>query len=247
VTEYTRRNLTRPGDRLEALSGLVKMRYLSSTSGSENSIPSGSYLVGLWRNTLWTDLLWIRAGILPLERRPTPFRAPTWSWASIDGSVRYRIQRQQEEYPNVSEILSVSLATSAVNPFGSIRSTPPSYLKCKGSLKVAPELLFPFVGKEGTTFIFGPCFETNSLASFEDVAIVFDVGSSGETYSLNGEYLWTFQLSWMAALVLYPVKGGGFNKADHVFEMIGLAERAYATTKWSWFKNVQESSIITIL
>jgi len=30
VTEYTRRNLTRSQDRLETLSGLAKMKYLSS-------------------------------------------------------------------------------------------------------------------------------------------------------------------------------------------------------------------------
>jgi len=247
VTEYTKRNLTHSRDRLEALSGLAKMRYLSSTPRSESSIQTGNYLAGLWQNTLLTDLLWTRAGILPLERRPTPFRAPTWSWASINGPVRYRTRQQQNEFLDVFEILNINLAISSLNPFGSLQSSPPSYLKLKGLLKVAPELFFPFVGKGGTMFLFGQGFETDSLASFEDVSVVFDVGSSGETYSQNGKYLWSFQVSWIAALILYPVNGGRFENTDLVFERVGLAERAYSTTKWSWFKDVQESSVITIL
>jgi len=76
------------------------------------------------------------------------------------------------------------------------------------------------------------------LASFEDVNIIFDIGSSGEIYSLNcttsrqdRKYLWSFQVSWTGALILYPVNGDRFENTDFIFEKIGLIERVYTITK----------------
>jgi hypothetical protein len=47
------------------------------------SITGDKYLAGLWKQTLRKDLLWEMAGEF-LSARPMRYRAPSWSWASVD-------------------------------------------------------------------------------------------------------------------------------------------------------------------
>lgn len=81
---YTGRNLTNEQDKLPALSGLAQV-YHEATNDT--------YLAGLWKASLPHSLCWFNTGgyrdsstsaILNLGRRPRDFRAPSWSWASID-------------------------------------------------------------------------------------------------------------------------------------------------------------------
>jgi hypothetical protein len=75
VEDYTRRSLTNPEDKLVAFGGVAK----AFQSG-------GDYLAGLWRDTLLSDLLWQKYADMDMER-PKGYRAPSWSWAAVDGSV----------------------------------------------------------------------------------------------------------------------------------------------------------------
>jgi hypothetical protein len=76
VNQYSVRYHTDPKDRLIALSGLVRMLVLSRRS---------AYLAGLWRDDLLEQLGW---RVWPLQWRSRPdYRAPSWSWASVDGKV----------------------------------------------------------------------------------------------------------------------------------------------------------------
>lgn len=87
VMNYCARDLTNPADKLPAILGLVEA--YSQMMGW----PRADYVAGAWRETLLKDLLWIRASIegLPTTRHSgrQPNRAPSWSWASIDGNVVY--------------------------------------------------------------------------------------------------------------------------------------------------------------
>lgn len=87
VMNFCARDLTDPADKLPAISGLIEA--YSQMMGW----PRADYVAGLWRETLLKDLLWIRASIegLPPTRISgrQPNRAPSWSWASIDGNVVY--------------------------------------------------------------------------------------------------------------------------------------------------------------
>lgn len=87
VMNFCARDLTNPADKLPAISGLVEA--YSQVMGW----PRADYIAGAWRETLLKDLLWIRASIegLPTTRHSgrQPNRAPSWSWASIDGNVVY--------------------------------------------------------------------------------------------------------------------------------------------------------------
>lgn len=80
VEQYTRCSLTMDEDKLVAISGIAKIvqRKLKD-----------DYLAGLWRRNLLEDLLW---DVLPIEvraQRPDRYRAPSWSWASVDGRISY--------------------------------------------------------------------------------------------------------------------------------------------------------------
>ena len=80
VIEFSKRQLTRPQDKLAAILGVAtKMRQ---------SIDS-PYLAGLWVKYLLEQLLWrVEAPAEHLIPRSTVYQAPSWSWAAVNHPVR---------------------------------------------------------------------------------------------------------------------------------------------------------------
>jgi hypothetical protein len=79
VNDYTKLDFTFETDRLMALSGMM-----------ENAVVlrlGDRYMARPWEKTLLHDLQWERSS--KIQPRPAKFRAPTWSWASIDSSVAW--------------------------------------------------------------------------------------------------------------------------------------------------------------
>jgi hypothetical protein len=74
VGKYSSRALTIEDDRLPAISGIAT---------AMQSARSGTYLAGLWSDSLVLDMLWISDNYKPL-------RSPSWSWGSGIGGVTYR-------------------------------------------------------------------------------------------------------------------------------------------------------------
>jgi len=79
VQEYTQRQLSYSDDKLPALSGLANA--YSKRHGVD-------YVAGLWAQDLWVGLLWYSRNNESLSR-PQSYRAPSWSWASVDGPVDF--------------------------------------------------------------------------------------------------------------------------------------------------------------
>ncbi|CAF9911112.1 hypothetical protein IMSHALPRED_009928 [Imshaugia aleurites] len=79
VEWYSSCQLTKEEDKLVAFSGIAKRFH--SALGNE-------YLAGLWRDDLPNELVW-RVGRAESDtvRRPSKYRAPSWSWASVDTQV----------------------------------------------------------------------------------------------------------------------------------------------------------------
>ncbi|KAI9736600.1 MAG: hypothetical protein M1834_000804 [Cirrosporium novae-zelandiae] len=77
LQDFTPRALTAPKDRLKAIAGVAEEFHLRLKS---------RYVAGMWEHHLLGDLLWTKAGHDPLPG-PTAYRAPSWSWASVDGIV----------------------------------------------------------------------------------------------------------------------------------------------------------------
>ena len=81
VLLYTQANLTFGRDKLVAISGIARIAQ------KENN---DNYLAGMWRNEMEAQLCWHFEGSGTRPAPTEPYRAPSWSWASIDGEIPYR-------------------------------------------------------------------------------------------------------------------------------------------------------------
>ncbi|OCL12253.1 HET-domain-containing protein, partial [Glonium stellatum] len=87
IEDYTSRGMTNDADKLPALSGISKI--IGSNTGSR-------YYAGLWQHpvTKRLSLMWQSdPTILTTPRRPKSYVAPSWSWASVAGAIRYSTAR----------------------------------------------------------------------------------------------------------------------------------------------------------
>ena len=81
VTDYSSMNLSHPSeDKLVAIGGIAQQIAESVKD---------TYVAGLLRDGLISQLCWYSRVI---SRRPDNWRAPSWSWASVDGEVRFRFE-----------------------------------------------------------------------------------------------------------------------------------------------------------
>jgi hypothetical protein len=77
---FTHRKLTVPGDRLPAISGLAA--YFSKALNDE-------YKAGLWKSKLPFELLWTLDNPDHLEKEPSQYQGPSWSWAAVNQRIRF--------------------------------------------------------------------------------------------------------------------------------------------------------------
>ncbi|KAL7758422.1 hypothetical protein ACKLNR_010849 [Fusarium oxysporum f. sp. zingiberi] len=88
ISQYSTSKLTYPKDKLVALSGVAELFRQSY---------GDRYLAGLWQLALPRLLCWSRGynDDKNLIARPD-YRAPSWSWASVDGPIYFRTRRIPE-------------------------------------------------------------------------------------------------------------------------------------------------------
>ncbi|MCJ1464639.1 hypothetical protein MMC07_003252 [Pseudocyphellaria aurata] len=109
VQEYTRRELTLPTDKLPAIAGMAKAFY---------DITGDIYLAGLWKSNLAHDLMWSSNPAIDFAK-PSVWRAPSWSWASIDNGVSF--DKITEDSTLLAKVLSCEVTPrSECSPFGEI-------------------------------------------------------------------------------------------------------------------------------
>lgn len=99
---YASRALTVPGDKLIALSGLandMKARLQQLRPGPHR------YLAGLWEERLMDALFW---KVTAPARRALHYRAPSWSWACLDGNLNLEAF-QEGEMIAFTSIVSVEM------------------------------------------------------------------------------------------------------------------------------------------
>lgn len=116
VEQYSKRNLTVAGDKLPAISGIAsKIRKATHSD----------YLAGLWKGNLASDLLWHTTPLVPngaINYALETWRAPTFSWASLDSPITYTPLDEEERETFVSTIvfLAASIVPTGLNPLGTI-------------------------------------------------------------------------------------------------------------------------------
>jgi hypothetical protein len=91
VEVYSQCQMTNLGDKLIAINGIADT--IKDKTGN-------TYLAGLWKPSLPLDLLWCVIGCSQgngeSSHHPRLYRAPTWSWASIEGQVHFDSLRNPE-------------------------------------------------------------------------------------------------------------------------------------------------------
>ncbi|USP73399.1 HET-domain-containing protein [Curvularia clavata] len=109
LSDYSGMDLTEESDRLPAIAGIA-----SQVGEAMNS----KYLAGLWEKASPGDLLWrTDYTIEPRQQRPQ-YKAPSWSWASVDGKIKHC--KLKSYHPEFFITRAVCHPVSDINPFGKV-------------------------------------------------------------------------------------------------------------------------------
>lgn len=127
VQQYTHGQLSYESDKLVAIAGLAK--HMHRTWLRLNV----TYLAGLWSFELIGWLMWRRNNTVISLARPKAYRAPSWSWASVDGDVEWSLGREEMGLPGLLYRASIVEARTSPtsNLFGSVHE---GYIHIRGHM-----------------------------------------------------------------------------------------------------------------
>lgn len=109
VRDYSDRVFTYDSDKLPAFAGLAQ-RFLP--------VFSGEYLAGLWSSDFARGLVWRASSGLRCHH-VRPYRAPSWSWAAINGAMMY--STVGGDWKDLLSLISWDIRpVSGFNPFGEV-------------------------------------------------------------------------------------------------------------------------------
>jgi hypothetical protein len=124
VTRYSRLKLTQKKDKLPALSGMAAVFAQHSHN---------DYVAGIWAQDLSRAVFWQSLSTPGrFWRRSSPYRAPTWSWASLDAFKRddqnvetlceapIRFAQNELKVHRSFRIISAKCESSTENVFGEV-------------------------------------------------------------------------------------------------------------------------------
>lgn len=103
LNEYSMRSLTKSYDKLPAIKGLAIYIHDSYLQGRTDD----QYVMGMWLNQITAGLLWY-VDLGSDRNRPETYRAPSWSWASVDGVI-FNDSLTMEENESAIELLGFNL------------------------------------------------------------------------------------------------------------------------------------------
>ncbi|KAH6615180.1 heterokaryon incompatibility protein-domain-containing protein [Boeremia exigua] len=114
VDDYSSCQLTFAEDKLPALSGMASRFH---------AITRDQYIAGHWKTDIEKSLFW---GSYQGGFRVKPYRAPTWSWASMDGIIKWVEDEEFLTGENSAQdhfrILDACVQVVGKNPFGRVMS-----------------------------------------------------------------------------------------------------------------------------
>ena len=122
LSSYTHASLTKSEDKLIALGGIA--------SELSPNFSEGYYIAGLWKEYLATELLWY-VDSNTASGRQHEYRAPSFSWASVDGGI---VPGGWQKDDILIEIQNAITTTETSNPFGAVES---ASLRLRGVVKRA--------------------------------------------------------------------------------------------------------------
>ncbi|KAJ1328929.1 HET domain-containing protein [Microdochium nivale] len=116
VEDYSTRRLTMPADKLIAISGLAK--DMQATLCAVKPGPH-RYLAGLWEECFIDALSW--SVYWPIYRVPA-YRAPSWSWACLDGSVSITLTSVKDDFGWLSTLEATDMVYGNDDETGKVLS-----------------------------------------------------------------------------------------------------------------------------
>ncbi|KAF7885879.1 uncharacterized protein EAF02_004388 [Botrytis sinoallii] len=177
---YSATNLTYGKDRLPALSGIAKSEF--DKNGDQ-------YLAGMWRKNIEEQLCWGLAGCNALER--PLWRAPSWSWTSIDGPVGWPQLHGDELDTRYAHVVDAGTTPYGHNPFG--------------------QVIDGFIRLACSTMAVGHIVYTEALdeAKYEDAtAVLLDVSGQKRKFPIYLDCLDDVDQNYAGPVHLVPVVAG---------------------------------------
>lgn len=108
VKLYTLGELTFSEDKLVAISGIARAVQQETHD---------QYLAGLWRKDIEFQLCWCSTRRLPQHMN---HRAPSWSWASVDGLVTSDASDEKSQYKHYAHVVDAFTIPSGQDPMGKV-------------------------------------------------------------------------------------------------------------------------------
>ncbi|KAK0514352.1 hypothetical protein JMJ35_002969 [Cladonia borealis] len=124
VETYTYAQLTHESDKLIAIAGLAQ--FFQDLWPD----PTITYLAGLWSSDLGYWMLWRRTSSTRDLRSPKNFFAPSWSWASVKGSIEWPFYHHYLQDPWKTHVIQARTFPPN-NPFSSVQS---GYIRIRGRM-----------------------------------------------------------------------------------------------------------------
>jgi hypothetical protein len=231
VREYSKTSLTFTSDKLPALSGIAK--FFQRT-------PRNTYLAGIWKAHLPVGLAWYRSQETRLPR-PEKYRAPTWSWMSMDSPVTI----DQHSASPILRILDAQTSPTTVDPTGPV----------SGGFLVVEGALIPLTWKRHHLYMDRTeSYRTNitldeprSDSQLDEEIEGFSLPLLKYNYTIKKEVNFIYQNkseSCIAFLFLQPVQ----NHPGHFVRIgMGTAANIYGNHKLVGAKNIGDELGVTFL
>ena len=244
IMEYRSLNLTRVSDLLPALSGIVN---------EMQPFRKGRYLAGLWEDTLVSDLCWSTWDYFAISIAETPdlwpvrttaWRAPTWSWASIEASIEYSDVMHIEEDARVLEVeclpanpdFSFGLAWGSLVIMGQVaiatiqhtfRRMPP-----RGEARLVYDLELKSGGSKGSQYYFLPDCDFRMADEKDGVG--------------HGEIVYCLKMG-RNSMRVYTLVLRCVDEADQMYKRVGVVTQQTNIEGFAdWYNGVREESVMKI-
>ena len=173
---YTQCQLTKEEDKFVAFSGIAKYMQQSVED---------TYVAGLWRSFLSSQLLWQVRDQQQENGRPScrssRYRAPSWSWASVDGSVSLGGFRNED---SLIEVLECAVEPTGTDLTAGVKNV---YLRLRGALHHVT-LMADSMTRDPV--------ECSASMKSKELETVVDLDSPPKTEHLDTLFLPVFRRMW---------------------------------------------------
>lgn len=233
VRNYTARSVTKPSDKLIACGGI---------SEEFQRVLRTDYLAGLWRDTLLGDLLWSKRTDVDIPR-PKDYRAPTWSWAAVDGRVEAGAPDvKTHDTVHVAEVIRCEVVLQHDQlPFGGVTA---------GTLVLRTPLIRCSWNIETPNYLLrvGSLPDRDALASADDDEEVdveveqIGIGYLDSEDDADIQGVWAIPIHWseniMAGLVITLDLTDLHRGGERVYRRIGFYETSANAGPVDWVKTL---------